>query len=345
MIKFKGLLKEIHDVESLTPKDIYNFYYLWHTSLHNPAAVGTTYGKEVQSYYLNQLKTKYVKLFTKILSQQVQKYVQRGRVDPDFPKDIQWDSASPEALWGLMKKTFRSDMTRRNDVWNMVGEFTTNLSKAQAAKDLFVWINQLNNAVHNTNGRVLDKLPNYYASLRQAFDAVDKAGNIENLRGLVDKDIRDLKNQDHEMTESVLPVVWPGKKGLEKIVMSPTMQSQLDQPAGKPSSAATDKPSFIQQEPNQDTEPPSDATLNMGALQEAFDEGGISQEDRGNMKFMMGVRQGIKDKANGQRTDLKGKHADFTRGYNVVKHEGWWNKFNDKLTRWAAEFGNSYGRR
>jgi len=345
MVKFKNLLKEIHDSESLTKSDIFNFYYLWHTSLHNPAAVQSPFGKEVQNYYLTQLKSKYVKLFTKLLSKQVQKYVKRGRVDQDFPMDAQWDSIAPEALVGLMKKTFRSDMTRRNDLWIMVGDFVVNLSKALTPKDMFLWINQLNNAVHNTQGKVLDKLPNYYTDLQRAFDAVDKAGNVDALRQFVDKDIRDLKNQEHEMTEAVQPVVWPGKKGLEKIVMNPSMQSHLDQQAGPASSAATDKPSFIQQTPNQDKEPPSDATLNMGPLQEAFDEKGISQQDRENPRFMFGVKQGIKDKVNGTQTDLSTKHADFVRGYNVVKHEGWWSKFNDKLTRWAAEFGNSYGRR
>jgi hypothetical protein len=345
MIKFKELLSEIHDVESLTPKDIYNFYYLWHTSLHNPAAVQTPYGKEVQTYYLNQLKSKYVKLFTKLLAKQVQKYVKRGRVDQDFPVDTQWDQVAPEALVGLMKKTFRSDMTRRNDLWELVGSFVVNLSKAQAPKDMFLWINQLNNAVHNTQGKVLDKLPNYYTDLNKAFDAVDKAGNIEALRQFVDKDIRDLKNQEHEMTEAAVPVNWPGKKGLEKIVMAPHLQAQLDQPAGPASSASTSQPAILAQAPNQDEEPPSDSTLNLGPLQEAFNEGGISQQDRENLEFMTGLKKGVQDKAYGQKRDISSRHPDWQRGYKTIRSDSWWHKFNDKLTRWAAEFGNSYGRR
>jgi hypothetical protein len=210
---------------------------------------------------------------------------------------------------------------------------------------MFLWINQLNNAVHNTNGKVLDKLPNYYAELLKAFDAVDKAGSIENLRQFVDKDIRDLKNQDHEMTEAIQPVTWPGQTGLEKIVMSPEQETQLNQPAGPASSAATDKPSFIQQTPNQDEEPPSDATLNLGPLQEALNEGGISQQDRENLNFMTGLKMGVKDKANEVKRDISSRHPDWQRGYNTIKGDGWWHKFNDKLTRWAAEFGNSYGRR
>jgi len=461
MTKFKHLLREIHDAESLTPRDVYNFYYLWHTAVNNPQSVETQYGKEILNYYLDQFKAKYVKLFTRIMAKQIAKYVARKRVDADFPSGQNLDTANPETLLGLMKKTLRSDMQRRNDKWEMVGEFLINLAKANSAKDKFLWINQINNAVHNTQTRVMDKLPNYHSELTRAFGVVDKAKNADALRQFVDKDIRDLRDQEHEMTEGVgkTTVVWTGtiSEGLEKIVMSPHMLAQLDVPTAPASTFATDKPAFIQppegegtddrdaggnlkdlpiaeeddfdfygnlgkkidastphgkqtgiplikkpvgkpsdddkqddkfklgalqeeedfdfygnkgkkidastpmgkstniptfSKGNPSTKKPEDKgktggdtdQFKLGALQEAL-KGSISDEDRQNVAFMSGLKLATNDKVQGKKRNLSGYPSDFVRGYKMVGQEGFWSKFNDKLTQWAASFGSSYGRR
>ena len=395
MTKFKSLLKEIHDVETLTAKDVFNFYYLWHTSLHSPNTVASQYGKDVMEYYLNQLQAKYVKLFTRLMAKQVAKYVSRQRTDADFPVDTKLDSASPEQLLSLMQKTFRSDMTRRNDLWILVGEFLVKLARAQSPKDKFLYINQLNNAIHNTQTKVLGKLENYYTELNRAFDMVDKAKNVEALRKFVDKDIRDLKDQDDVAPDSIM------EGGLEKIVMSPDMLKQLAAPTAAPSSFATDNPTIdgpkfkdkgekkddidsgvppelkitsleeeeefdfygnagkkvdnapqgkatdvpqIKKPTDKDKDKKSDP-FKIGPLQEALDSGSISKEDRANLHFMTGLKQGVKDKAADIQRDVSGEHPDFVRGYKTVKRAGWWDKFNDKLTAWASEFGKSYGRR
>jgi hypothetical protein len=203
MAKLTTLITEMGEgapVDTMSAKDIYNFYFLWWTANNNPQLVATPFGKEVMMHYLTQLKTKYVRLFTRLLAKQIAKYAGRGRVDSDFPTGSvpQLPSMSPKELQTLMAKTFRSDMQRRNDKWDLVADFTTKLANSSSAKDMFLYINQLNNAVHNTQGRVLDKLPNYWNEILKAFNVVDKATSPHlQLKGMVDKDIRDLWNQ-HE---------------------------------------------------------------------------------------------------------------------------------------------------
>lgn len=284
MIRIKRLINEIHDVETITPKDIYNFYYLWHIAVNDPSLVQTPFGKETQDYYLKQLKEKYVRLFTKLLTKQIHKYVQRGRIDPDFPKDVDvLNMADTAKLLELMKKTFRSDMTRRNDRWILVAEYTQNLAKSNTAKQMYLWIDRLNNSVHNTQTRVMDKFQNYYTELNKAFDIVFHANSIRELRHLVDKDLRDLSDQGE---------------------------------AGHPDELTTESNTVK-----------------------------IKRSDRENEEFMLGLKVGVQDKASGTKRDLTGFSNDFVRGYKTVPKEKWWDKFNDKLTQWAADFGHSYGKR
>lgn len=201
MITLKHLLTEFGEsniVPTISARDIYNFYFLWWIANNESNLVSTPYGKEIMEHYISKLKDKYVKCFKIIIAKQIAKYIQRGRVDPDFPKDalptLQGKSASE--LQTLMAKTFRSDMRRRNDNWDMVANFLTNLEGAMDTKSKFLYINQLNNAVHNTGTQVMDKFPNYYSELRAAFDRVHRAKNPElEFKPLVDKDIRSLLSQ------------------------------------------------------------------------------------------------------------------------------------------------------
>ena len=202
-IKLCDLLNEaLMGSETISAKDIYNFYYLWYVATTQPSVVATPYGKEVMKTFLLALRDKYVRLFKRLLIKQISKYISRGRADSDIlSKSVSdLESISSSELHKLMAKTFRSDMTRRNDNWNMVADFVTKLESASSSTDMFLYINQLNNAVHNTQTQVMDKFPNFYSELKPAFDAVDriKSGNQwELMKGLVsNKDIRGLLNQD-----------------------------------------------------------------------------------------------------------------------------------------------------
>lgn len=209
MIKLKHLLRESIDLDPdiIKSADIFNFYYLWYVATTQPSVVSTSYGKEVMTTYLRSLRDKYVRLFKRILVKQVVKYVSRGRIDADFPvKDLNaLNSVSAKELQSLMAKTFRSDMKRRNSRWDMVSDFVYKLESANSTADMFLYINQLNNAVHNTHTQVMDKFPNFYNDLKPAFDAVDKikSGNQwELMKKLVrNKDIRGLLDQG-EMAEN-----------------------------------------------------------------------------------------------------------------------------------------------
>lgn len=182
----------------LSPRDIYNFYFLWTIQSYHPELLRTDYGKFIKDEYLNNFKAKYMAIFKRLLFEQIKKYVSRGRIDPDFPVDKLTPEASATELQALMQKTFRSDMKRRNDVWNMAAEFLTNLEKAKD-KDIFLWINQLNNAVHNTNTQILGKVSH---DLVHAYDMTDKAHSYKDYQQFVDKDLRQLLSQETELQES-----------------------------------------------------------------------------------------------------------------------------------------------
>jgi hypothetical protein len=190
MIQLRKLLKE--DIKSeLTPKVIYNFYALWYAYLHHPEA-RSDYGKEVVEYYTTKYKALYVNLFNQLLKEQLAKYISLNRLDPDFPTKINVNTLTPLQLKTLMNKTFRTDRIRRNDVWNLIADYNNSLSTATDSKTIFLMIDRLNNAVHNTKTSVLDKLPHYHLELKKALDACHNLTNVNYLKTYVDKDIRSL---------------------------------------------------------------------------------------------------------------------------------------------------------
>jgi len=195
MIKFKELLTEIENDIRLTPKDIYNFFYLWNVYVDSPDVFNTPFGEETLNHYLSLWKKKYIDIFTKLIIVQLYKYDTRGRVDPDYPRRADLTQKPLSALLALMKKTFRSDMTRRNERWILIANATNNLANSRSPSDIFLWINQLLTAVHNTRTPVMDKLPNYHSELYQALEKVTNAPNKKAFAQYVDKDIRDLEDQ------------------------------------------------------------------------------------------------------------------------------------------------------
>jgi hypothetical protein len=193
-LKLKDLIKE--EIEPIRSSDIYNFFFLWYNFTHHSEIFDTPYGKETLNYYLSKLKQKYVKLFTDLINKQIQKYIQKGRVDKDFPiNDFNLNIPITQSL-NLINKTWRSDMTRRNTKWILLAEFVVKLNNAVTPKDIFLYINQIYNITHNTNFTIFDKFSNYYKELKKAFDFVDSIQNINTLLPYIDQDLKQLANQE-----------------------------------------------------------------------------------------------------------------------------------------------------
>jgi len=57
--------------------------------------------------------------------------------------------------------------------------------------------------------------------------------------------------------------------------------------------------------------------------------------------YQNGVKWGIKDKLTNTQRELDKYPPAFVKGYKAVQREGWWQKFNDKLTNWLGQLGSS----
>jgi hypothetical protein len=91
----------------------------------------------------------------------------------------------------MMARTFRSDMQRRNDVWDQIADHLYNLANTGIINKICFYIDRINNSVHNTKTLVLDKLPNGMG-LMQAFDNCHKARNPKQFAQFVSPEVRRL---------------------------------------------------------------------------------------------------------------------------------------------------------
>ncbi len=312
MIKVKRLIKEIHDVETITPRDIFNFYYLEYMVSQHPEIAQSTYGKETVQYYLQQLKEKYVRLFRRLLYAQLVKYLERARIDHEFDRRKLKPEASTRDLQDLMYHTFRSDMKRRNVVWNAVADYTHGLDTATSPSEIFVNVNGLNNAVHNTGGKIIDdpgKVPNY-RELRNAFNTADKVKNQnqwELIKGMVDKDIRDLLNQD--LLEE--PII----EGNDDAEYKSGREWGLKDVA-------------------------SNVERDLSHYPDAFARG-YSEIRKEKLGYKEGKAWGIKDRAKGTYRDISYYPRAFRKGYKETQGESWWDRLNWKMTDILARMGSS----
>lgn len=55
----------------------------------------------------------------------------------------------------------------------------------------------------------------------------------------------------------------------------------------------------------------------------------------------MGRKAGLKDMLQDVKRDLTQYSPDFVRGYNQIKRQKSWDKWNDRLTRLLAALGSS----
>ena len=157
----------------LTPQDIYNFYFLEYMNSNNQII-----DKSGLVAYLNQLKNKYLKLLKPIIVNQIQKYINRGRVDDDLTKVD--DGETLQSLLNKMKKTYRSDMSRRNNNWENILTQLLQLQKSSDVKQIIHGLDRVNNAIHNTGQTVLTKLSDGYTLM----NALEKAHNIKDIQQL-----------------------------------------------------------------------------------------------------------------------------------------------------------------
>lgn len=174
--------------DTLTGQDVYNFYFLWWVYTQEPDKLRSQYGAHVLGEYLHPLRQRYISIFKRLLSEQLTKYVERRRTDPDFDGGKVGVDQPSETLWHQMEKTYRSDMRRRNTVWNTVGEHLVALEQATSPYAVFTSIDRLNSCVHNTDTLILGKIDN---SLMRAYETAANS-KPEFWQKYVDKDLRQL---------------------------------------------------------------------------------------------------------------------------------------------------------
>ena len=193
--RLRNLVESLNNKE-LDPFTIGDFYWLWTGLSYNQIP-----DEEIQiaQHYLREIQQIYIAAFTELLTQQIEKYVQRGRVDmaqgkPAF--DVRQIRAAPldsrpALIKSMMAKTFRSDMKRRNDVWDQIADHLQNLATTGVIDKICYYIDRINNSVHNTKTLVLDKFENG-AAILQALDAVHNARRPTEYARFVEPEVRKL---------------------------------------------------------------------------------------------------------------------------------------------------------
>ena len=175
----------------ITPKTLYNFYHL--ATLESQGRIKSEYGQGLMREYLNIYKQRYLETLAPLVSDQIKKYIGRGRVDePVTEESLSAAANDPVALDELMRQTYRSDMRRRNDVWNNITEHLKGLAAAGTTRDIIFRIDRLNNAIHNTNELLFSKFKNA-GELMDAFEAINDARDERAYARNVDKDLRQIE--------------------------------------------------------------------------------------------------------------------------------------------------------
>ena len=168
MLKFRDFLRESFETPRLNGACIYNFGYLAY--IFQTAHLSSTQ-QELVKEELKLLKSRYLEDVSDLVVRQIEKYVGRSRIEMDDerrPKfDLEklknMDKTSTDRMVGIdraMNMTYRSDMRRRNNVWNSVTGNLVKLANAITSKDLIYAMDRLNNDIHNTKNSIFEKFPN-----------------------------------------------------------------------------------------------------------------------------------------------------------------------------------------
>ena len=147
--------------------------------------------------FLNHLREKYLRIFTKIVAEQIRKYISRGRITPDFDPNTNL-TTDLKNLDQLMRKTLRSERARKenpdlmyNDEWIKLTENLLALQNSRDIKGIIHNIDRVNNCIHNTSEVMLTKLDNGY-DLLSAFKHVHNAKYPQMFRFMVYDEIKDV---------------------------------------------------------------------------------------------------------------------------------------------------------
>lgn len=193
MTKRFNLLYESLMQNTLSTSDLYKFYFL--ATLNSQGQLNSPLAKFLADEFIRYIKPKYLRVFLELIENQLRKYASRKRHDVDFSADaIDKFRGNADKYDELMKKTYRSDMKRRNDVWNLITEYTKELAQSMDKKSIFFYIDRLNNCIHNTKENILVKLPNG-DKLLEAFDNIHNFQSIQNFLQYIPKDFREVLNQ------------------------------------------------------------------------------------------------------------------------------------------------------
>lgn len=169
----------------LSPTDIYDFYFICTGLSYNQINVRDY---NLAEFYLREIKDNYLRSFGQMLAEQLKKYYTRRRVDSSFDAN-QINPSNYLALKDLMRQTYRSDMKRRNDVWNSVADYVYKLSMVNDAREICSIVDRLNNAVHNTDELMLGKLGQQFSS---AYDNVHRSRIPQDYIKFVSPEVRRL---------------------------------------------------------------------------------------------------------------------------------------------------------
>ena len=161
----------------LDVSDIYNFYLA--ALLYQNIEEGD---KEAIRDTLLRIKSIYIDAFKVVVKEQLKKYLSRQRTDGSFTLIDVSTAKSFSSLDEFMNRTYRSDMKRKNDVWNEVTKYLSLIEKENKSDKLIYLIDRLNNCIHNTQESILTKFDNGY-ELVEAFDTAHTA-SVRELRGL-----------------------------------------------------------------------------------------------------------------------------------------------------------------
>lgn len=167
---------EFLEVNNLQSSDIYNFYtltYLLQTSEENQKQI---------AFEIYTIRSVWLNAFKPIIINQLKKYYQRGRLDLGSYSDSDLTLETPYSLLNTyMNSTYRSDMIRRNDVWNQLTEYLSQLKATQKTGTIIELIDRVNNVTHNAGTTILSKFSNCQM-LIQALDNCHKSNNPKQFR-------------------------------------------------------------------------------------------------------------------------------------------------------------------
>lgn len=207
MISFKLFFESVQ-TPPIVPQDIFTFYY---TSLaKNSFKLSSEEDKSVLVNFYNTLKLKYLSTFSKVIRDQISKYIRytqggRNRIKASSElRNMNADEFSKQPtidydqLERYMKETTRSSGAE-NKEWNQLSEWLNKLSKKPVSlntikadgESLPFIIDRINNCVHNTGASIFDKLKENGPALIKAFD---EAHVVKSSSALKNKAYTDIKN-------------------------------------------------------------------------------------------------------------------------------------------------------